>query len=280
VDIKEYISSGILEAYVLGSVTPQERKEVEETSYKYPEVKKELRAIEDSLFHYASKYSKNPPISLKKKVINAIDKSEKKESKVILPKGKVVQINKKESSPYMIAASITFALICAFAAVIFWQKWQHAEEKIAVIQKDYFRTADNISDIKKSVEEKFKNDSVHLAQVREELHMVMDSGTAKVHLKGMSASPSSTGIILWNKNTKDVFINLKNLPPPPDSMQYQLWALHKGKSVDAGMIEMSDPEPYHRMKQIARAEAFAITLEKKGGSLEPDMDALCMMGKL
>jgi anti-sigma-K factor RskA len=279
-DIKDYISSGILEAYALGSVTLQERKEVEEASEKHPEIKKELRAIEDGLFHYASKFSKNPPISLKKKVINAIEKSEKKEVKAIPVKGKVVPINKKESAPYMIAASITFALICAFAAVIFWQKWQHAEEKIITLQQKNSQIGDNINTVKYSLEEKFKNDSVQLAQVREELHMVMDSSTAKVHLKGMSVSPFSTGVVLWNKNSKDVFINLKDLPPPPDSMQYQLWALHKGKPVDAGMIEMSDPEPYHRMKQIAKAEAFAITLEKKGGSLKPDMEALCMMGKL
>jgi anti-sigma-K factor RskA len=279
-DIKEYISSGILEAYVLGSVTPGESKQVEEALAKYPEVKKEIRAIEDGLFHYANKFSKNPPIGLKKKIINAIDKSEKKESKIIPEKEKAAYVMKKESAPYMIAASITFALICAFSAVIFWQKWQHAEEKIVVIQKENSRYVNNISNARNSFETKFRNDSAQLAQVREELHMVMDSSTAKVHLKGMSELPSSSGVVLWNKSSKDVFINLKNLPPPPDSMQYQLWALHKGKPVDAGMIEMSGTEPYHKMKQVAKAEAFAITLEKKGGSEKPDMDAVCLMGKL
>jgi anti-sigma-K factor RskA len=277
-DIKEYISSGILEAYVLGSITPQEREEVEEASARYPEVKKEIRAIEDGLFHYANKFSKNPPLALKRKVLNGIEKPDKRESKTIPIKANTVP--KKESSPYLIAAFITFALICGFAAIVFWQKWQHAEERIASIQKENSKVTDFMRNARTSFEEKIKSDSTHLAQVREELHMVMDSSTSKVHLKGMSVSPSSTGVVLWNKDTKDVFINLKNLPPPPDSMQYQLWALHKGKSVDAGMIEMSDPEPYHRMKQVTKAEAFAITLEKKGGSEKPDMDAVCLMGKL
>jgi hypothetical protein len=258
-DIKEYISSGILEAYVLGSVSPQEITEVEEISAKYPEVKKE--------------------ISLKRKVINAIEKSEKKENKVIL-RSKIIPLNKKESAPYMIAASITFALICALAAGIFWQKWQHSEEKIIVIRRENLKAANNVSNARDSFEVKFRKDSLQLALVKKELYMVMDSGTAKIHLKGMSASPYSTGIVLWNKNSKDVFINLKNLPSPPDSMQYQLWALHKGKPADAGMIDMSDPEPYHKMKPVIKAEAFVITLEKKGGSREPDMGAVCLMGKL
>jgi hypothetical protein len=108
-DIKEYISSGILEAYLLGSVSPEERKEVEEASEKYPEIKKELRAIEDGLFHYASKFSRNPPISLKKKVMNSIDKADRSDKKEALPKTRVVPVNRKETAPYMVAASITFA---------------------------------------------------------------------------------------------------------------------------------------------------------------------------
>jgi anti-sigma-K factor RskA len=280
VDIKEYISSGILEAYVLGSVSPQEKKEVEENSEKYPEVRKELRAIEDGLFHYASKYSKNPPYSLKKKLMNAVGKADKSGAKESSDHGKAVAANKREAAPYMVAASITFALGCALAAGIFWQKWQHAEEKIAMLQQEKSRIAENMNTSRFSMEEKFKKDSVQLAQVHQELQMVMDSGTAKIHLKGMASSPSSTAIVLWNKNSQDVFINLKDLPQPPDSMQYQLWALHKGKAVDAGMIEMVDPEPYHKMKSVAKAEAFAITLEKKGGSETPDLDAMYLMGKL
>jgi anti-sigma-K factor RskA len=280
VDIKEYISSGILEAYLLGGVSPQEKKEVEEAAEKYPEIKKELRAIEDGLFHYASKFSKNAPISLKKKVMNAIEKANKSEKKGIEPKEKVVAINKMESAPYMVAASITFALICALTAGVFWQKWQHAEEKISALQQEKAKIAGNINIAKLSMEEKFKNDSIQLAQAKEELSMVMDSSTAKVHLKGMSPSPSSTAVVLWNKNSQDVFINVKNLPQPPDSMQYQLWALYKGKPTNAGMIEMSDSEPYHRMKPVPKAEAFAITMEKKGGSEKPDMKAMYMMGKL
>jgi anti-sigma-K factor RskA len=280
VDIKEYISSGILEAYVLGSVSHQEKKEVEENSGKYPEIRKELRAIEDGLFHYASKYSKNPPYSLKKKVMNAIAKADKQGVKENYDHGKVISVSKRETAPYMVAAAITFALGCALAAGIFWQKWQHAEEKIAIIQLEKGRIAEGMNAVRISMEEKFKKDSARLAQVYKELQMVMDSGTAKVHLKGMAPSPSSTAIVLWNKNSQDVFINLKDLPQPPDSMQYQLWALHKGKPVDAGLIEMADPEPYHKMKSVAKAEAFAITLEKKGGSASPDPDALYLMGKL
>ncbi|MFL5730071.1 MAG: anti-sigma factor domain-containing protein [Cytophagaceae bacterium] len=278
---KEYISSGILEAYLLGSLSPEESREVEDNSEKYPEVKKELRAIEDAMFHYASKFSRNPSLTLKKKVMNAVDKAEKSEKKETSAKGKTVSGPKRETAPYLVAASITIALGCAILAGMFWQKWQHAEEKIVTLQQENTRISGNINTVKFSMEEKLKTDSAQLAQVREELHMVMDSSISKVHLKGMAdMTAASTGVVLWNKSSQEVFLNLKNIPEPPDSMQYQLWALHKGKPVDAGMIEMSDPEPYHKMKQVGKAESFAITLEPKGGSAKPNLDAVCMMGKL
>jgi len=53
-----------------------------------------------------------------------------------------------------------------------------------------------------------------------------------------------------------------------------------GKPVDAGMIDMNEAAPFMKLKNIPRAEAFAITLEKKGGSPVPTMDALYVMGKV
>jgi len=35
-----------------------------------------------------------------------------------------------------------------------------------------------------------------------------------------------------------------------------------------------------KMKNIAKAQAFAITLEKKGGSLSPNLQALYVLGKV
>ena len=60
VDVKEYIASGILEAYALGHVTDHERAEVEAVAAEYPEIKKELDAIQDSLNTYAKEHSVTP----------------------------------------------------------------------------------------------------------------------------------------------------------------------------------------------------------------------------
>jgi anti-sigma-K factor RskA len=69
------------------------------------------------------------------------------------------------------------------------------------------------------------------------------------------------------------------LPVPPADKQYQLWALKNGKPIDAGVFEM-DTEMHMMPVTIADADAFAITLEKKGGSPAPTLSQLYVMGKI
>jgi anti-sigma-K factor RskA len=51
-----------------------------------------------------------------------------------------------------------------------------------------------------------------------------------------------------------------------------------GKPEDAGL--MSNCDGVCKMKNIPKAEAFAITLEKKGGSPTPNLASMFVMGKV
>jgi anti-sigma-K factor RskA len=98
----------------------------------------------------------------------------------------------------------------------------------------------------------------------------------------MPATPKTEGAmatVYWHSATKDVYVLINNLPNTQSEKQYQLWAIVDGKPVDAGMIDMADDATaLLKMKNIPRASAFAITLEKKGGSPTPTMDAMMVYG--
>jgi mannose-6-phosphate isomerase-like protein (cupin superfamily) len=64
-DIKAYINSGILQEYALNILSAQERSDVEYMCAAYPEIKKELERIEDSLENFARENSVQPPAELK-----------------------------------------------------------------------------------------------------------------------------------------------------------------------------------------------------------------------
>lgn len=72
-NIETYISSGILEDYILGLASPKERKEVEYYIKKYPEIKSELRAIEDALGLYTQAKAIPMPKGLDQEILSCID---------------------------------------------------------------------------------------------------------------------------------------------------------------------------------------------------------------
>lgn len=71
-NLQEYISSGIIESYVLNQVSDEERAELEAMATKHPEIKAEIRAVEEVLVNYAMAHSKTPPPDLKQQIFSKI----------------------------------------------------------------------------------------------------------------------------------------------------------------------------------------------------------------
>ena len=85
-------------------------------------------------------------------------------------------------------------------------------------------------------------------------------------------------IALYNPKMKSIQLKVMNLPTAPQGMQYQLWAIKDGKATDAGMI--TEINKMETMKSIPNSDSFAITMEKAGGSSEPTMASMLLMGKI
>ena len=72
-DIKEYISSGVIELYVLGLCSPQEEKEFETLRLQYPELNTAILEYESALENQHQKEAILPPASVDEKVLKALD---------------------------------------------------------------------------------------------------------------------------------------------------------------------------------------------------------------
>ena len=117
--------------------------------------------------------------------------------------------------------------------------------------------------------------------MKTDINVMTDKNSLPVVLKGTPHAPDALAKIYWMKTTGDVYVDPSNLPGIPSGKQYQLWAIVDGKPVDAGMIS-TEKGIYHiqKMKSFGRAEAFAITLEKAGGSPTPTMDQMYVISKI
>lgn len=257
-NISEYISSGILESYALGLCNAQEAADVEKMCMLYPEIKAELEEIRSSLEVYANAHSISPAQQTKDRIFAEIDSISVSGSSG----GKVISLAR-----YLTAASVLLLALSLIGNLLLYKRWQQANEQITALNNEKNVLADNL-----------KTNQVKLDEMNNSMAVIGDPGMTRVMMKGLPKSPGSMAVVYWNKQNKEVYLDVKSLPVPSEGKQYQLWAIVDGKPVDAGMLSLTDTTSIHKMKDFESAQAFAITLEKMGGSDSPTMEEMVVMG--
>lgn len=262
-DINEYINSGIVELYALNALTSQEKAEFEQKLMLYPELKTELLKVQEGLEVYLMSKATNPRPDVRTKILAAIEEVPKKKSS-----GKVLPIdgNNSLTYKYMVAAALAALVVSTFASWFFYSKWNDAENRYSALLNDKNQLAINYNMVK-----------IEFDRTNSDLIVMRDAETNVVQLSAKDTSQSFEARVYWNKNTKQAYIDVLNLPAPAPGKQYQLWALVAGKPVDAGIFELN--EGIQMVKDVLQADAWAVTIEPKGGSLVPSLDQLFLLGK-
>lgn len=264
----EYISSGILELYAAGLLSETESKKVEEAIRKSPEVKSEYEKIQKTLYLSSVPKLKSPSAGVKSSLLKKIQSDNLKTT--VPPQKELTPQYQRGSYRYLMAASIAFLLLSLAANFFLWTRLKDAKTEIAVL-----------TDKNKIMVQEFEAVNQKLNTASKDMEIMKDRHYKMVDLKGLDKSPSSNVVAFWNPDSKKVYVEVKNLPVPPPDKQYQLWAISNGKPVDGGVMDV-DPsdKSLHEMKSMDDAQAFAITLEPKGGSVNPTMDQMYVMGAL
>jgi anti-sigma-K factor RskA len=276
VNIQEYISSGIVESYVLGLADEAERAQFEQMCTQHTEVRAARDAFELSLEQHAMAAAVAPPARVREAVLQQLATGPDADAgKIAAP---VVQLRpiKRGAVPmamrYVAAASIVMLLGSVGLNVYYFNRYQDFSKRYDQLLAQQTELAKN----NEALQTKLGNyestvkalNSPYMAQIKME-------GSA------VPASPAPDGkaTILWDTRTKDVYLMVNNLPQPQAGMQYQLWAIVDNQPVDAGMLEMDKGHMMVKMKNIPRAQLFAITLEQQGGSPTPK-GKMYVMGKV
>lgn len=261
-NIQEYIASGILETYLLGGLSAAEAGEVEAYAKQYPQIREALDLLEEDLEKLAFSQAEAPPASLASRISAQLDFKVPEEEVKVIPIPSFYRP--------AIAASVTLALIASTAAGIFWNKWQHAEGRVLALETEKNTLAENINLTRQELD-----------RSQRYLSLLQDSSSVLVTLKGSALSPHAAAKVLWNKSTQEVYLGgIAALPTPAEEQQYQLWAIVDGQPVDAGVFDLEHPQVMQQLKTIGKAQAFAITLEKKGGSPTPTLANLYLIGNV
>lgn len=280
-DIKAYIESGIIESYVLGLADPEDVLEIEQLRRDFPEVQQAIDDFSTSLQEQALKNAVMPPKEIKEQLMASLDfnntQSNKSDSPLVVAYNSTVD-TESTSAPvavssyskwkYLAAASVILFIVSAIANLLLYNRYTSTKDQYAALlnERNTLQASNQVYQTK-------------VKSYQSATEMMADPTIAMVQLKDPNHKKNDMTTVFWDTKTKDVYLLANKLPAPEKNQQYQLWALVDGKPVDAGML---DPQcaSLCKMKNIPKAQAFAITREKLGGSPTPTMDQLFVMGTI
>jgi anti-sigma-K factor RskA len=266
VNVKEYIVSGIVESYVLGLASPEEMAEFERMCAAHHEVRLAREAFELQLEQKALSNAIKPPAHLQSKIFAELEV----ESDKLKANGSTIVSSPEdvERAPvvtmrwwkYATAAAVILLLASGGLNIYY-------ANQVQVYKDRYVAVTTEMADREKNMQNTINT-------YQESIAIMKDTNMMSIQMEGVAEHPGYMATVLWNRQSKDVYLMVNNLPRPEQGKQYQLWALVNGQPVDAGVLEWDETRPIARMKNIPAAQGFAITLEKAGGAEKPDMDAM------
>lgn len=278
VDINEYIASGILESVTLGLASPQEVQEVACLSKIYPEIQAEFIRVQKRCEELMLENAQEPDPSVRASLLNIIAETPQEEAPEKKTEAKIVSLN---TAPEIQGVSPMWKMMAAASVILvigIGALWFLSNREV--------KRMDSI--IASMEKEQLKNDQILQAMTIEKDHLqtvqevLAAESLRTVKMTGTAMEPEATVKVMWSKDMKKAVMHAEKITPPPANMQYQLWVIADGKPVSVGLFNYDEveqmTEPFDVNAQ--NITAFAITLEKMGGSPTPTMEKMVVMGPI
>ncbi len=239
-DIQSFIESGLLESYVLGQCSAEERELVLRMVAQHPEVRAELTAVEQALEGYAAANAVTPPDWMKGRILDSI----KDETPAPRPNGR----SGGRRNGLNIAVQILSLVLAFAAAVLFYQNSRLNTEKTSLEAANAKLRAQVDDCIKRDQESEQLKKAVVLLRDRDTRFVPLDNG------KG-------TAYAYYNSVRKEVALDLGGLPAPEHKKYFQFWAIVEGKPVSMGMVNLQSTDGWQLLPYIEHATALAVSQE-------------------
>jgi anti-sigma-K factor RskA len=242
--VLNFLSSGLLDKYVIGATTDLESKQVEDYISTYPEIEEEYNLLQEQLELAARSNAVKPPEKILASVLKSLDDK---------PVIALREPRKKSRSWYSIAASIA-ALVFAGSSYMLYHKNQILIEENNTI-------ADEVFDLRKDIDE---NNS-KLDDVLSEFNKLNNPETEKYVLRGNERAKDLKTVAYINPIEKSSLIDVVSLPKISDQQTYQMWANLQDKKISLGTLDTADGK-LKAVPYIEDALSLSITIEPKNGT--------------
>ena len=161
-NVQDYISSGIVESYVLGLASPEEQSEFERMCRQYPEVLQARTDFELAMEQQAFQNAIAPPAALKQQVMDAISPAEAK----IIPIDTATPVVKASWFKYAAAACAILLAGSLYWNISQYNRNQKLQETYNGLVKDYDSTALHLAEIEDQIALLTLNPNMKMASLK------------------------------------------------------------------------------------------------------------------
>ncbi len=262
--LDEIRNSGLLEAYVIGDVSMEERYEVEQALLKFPELKLDIAEIETALEVYALAHARPLREGLKNEllagVLRAVNEDSSIDNTAKDPKLRELKTSGGTSKIKWWRAAAAILLFTNLASLSYLYNGQNkANEQLNAYQV-------KLNDC----DELQRKNSIRLASYQNALSP--DSRDLKV---APTPKYAETDLIFFTDDKKEKnYIQVNRLPALAANQSFQLWALKEGSDPIPLTVFDRNEGQLLEVDFVASTATYAITIEKKGGSKTPDLEKL------
>jgi len=262
-----YYSSGDLEAYLLGMLSIEESLLVEKALASDPLLQEELKVIEQNLLDYAKAHAVPPPENLKSRVFNRLQKEGYPLKKTSTQTEKNISSSKINWTRSIWLYAASFALFLSLGLNFY------------LYQKNVGLQL-NLNEVSRSYEELLQ-DEVKWTHTVSELEFTLRTlayNSVSIELQPQVGFEDLEARIFWDNTTGKTHLAPKNLPALSEAMTYQLWFIRDGTPQSLGVFDSENDLILEVEERVLIADAFAISIEPSGGSIQPTPNQICLVG--
>lgn len=250
--IQEIRDSGLLELYAIGDLSVNDRAAVAQALKDFPVLKQDLFEIEQALQFYGKIHGITPPSNTLDNILKEIKDNPAKPAE---PNSAVETANSKPNSGSAWSNWLLAGLIAVLAitAGTSWNNGRNAKKELIALQQDCdkLQQAHDTKIAVYAAANDYDNDIVKI---------------------GATEKYPDTKIVLYTNPEKNRnILQLDNLPQITADQSFQLWSLKDGQDpIPLDVFDVSN----NKLIQVTLEEntnAYAITIEPKGGSQSPNL---------
>ena len=246
-DIKEYISSGVIETYVMGLCSSAETKELEQLRIQYPELNNAIISFEVAMEKNMRQYSTLPGDETDKRILSLLIQQAKP--------AQVITMDNHQQNKWLKPIAVAVSLLLLVSAGLNYFLYRQTKKIEPISSKEYLPERD--------------------------YQVLNNPSITPVAMYGVGSHAICRCTMFWDKKTGKMYIMIHHLPKSSAAKDYQLWANIDGKLKNIGTIQDEIRGKFIEMDNIpAGATAFIVTLEKAGNNTSATIEETYLQGSI